>query len=64
MRKLGSGNKFGRAINEIGDQVARLRPGQVAGSLVDSTTNGTFIRPMRNPRVRVRSSGSGLSRWH
>jgi hypothetical protein len=62
VNNLSGNNKFSRAINRLNEEVARLRPGQVVGALVDSTTRGTFVRPLRNPRARA-AGGNSVPRY-
>ena len=60
---ISGNNKFARAINSLDDRMSRIRPKQVPDALVDTTTNGTFVRAKRNPRARAGSGGGGVPRW-
>jgi hypothetical protein len=56
-------SKFSRQIRRLQKLARTLKPGSVPGAFVDSTTAGTFIRPMGRSRVRS-SQGGGIARYH
>jgi hypothetical protein len=52
-----------RQLKELRALAKRLKPGAVPGALLDSTTGGTFLRPLGRSRVRS-GDGGGIARYH